>query len=78
MAADYDYQGAINALNTFSGDMGQYPALSAKIAEYENAKSTLVPWNDLSQVPNLSFQMLMANPTQSFQHSIQQKLCHHR
>lgn len=70
LAAGYDYQGAIDVLNTFSGDMEQYPALSAKIAEYENAKNTLVPWNDLSQVPNLSFQMLMANPTQSFQHSI--------
>lgn len=70
LAADYDYQGAIDTLNTFSGDMGQYPTLSAKITEYERAKDALVAWDDLSQVTNLSFQMLMANPEQSFNHSI--------
>lgn len=70
LAADYDYQGAIDVLNTFPGDMSQYPTLSAKITEYEQAKDTLVAWDDLSKVTNLSFQMLMANPTQSFAHSI--------
>lgn len=69
-AADYDYQGAIDTLNTFSGDIGQYPALSAKITEYEKAKDALVAWDDLSKVTNLSFQMLMADPKQSFAHSI--------
>lgn len=70
LAADYDYQGAVDVLNTFSGDIGNYPSISDKIAEYEQAKDTLVAWDDLSQVPNLSFQMLMANPAQSFQHSV--------
>ena len=70
LAADYDYQGAVDLLNTFSGDMGQYPALSAKVSEYEQAKKALVAWNDLQQVPNLSFQTLMADPAQAFRHSV--------
>ena len=69
LAADYDYAGALQVLGTFSGDMGQYPTISAKVAEYEAAKNALVAWNDLSKIPNLSFQTLMANPAQSFAHS---------
>lgn len=70
LAADYDYQGAVDVLNTFSGDISNYPAIAAKIAEFEQAKDSLVSWDDLSQVPNLSFQMLMANPVQSFKHNV--------
>ncbi len=65
----YDYQGAIDTLNSFSGDMSQYPAINDAIVEYESAMESLVAWDDPSQVVNLSFQMLMADPEQSFAHS---------
>lgn len=67
--AIYDYQGALDVLNSFSGDMNQYPAISDAIAQYEAAMDSLVAWDDPSQVTNLSFQMLMADPEQAFAHS---------
>ena len=69
LAANYDYQGAIDLLNTFSGDMGTYPQLYERIDAYQNIIDSMVAW-DLDQVVNLSFQMLMADPEQSFRHSI--------
>lgn len=65
----YDYQLAIDTLYSFSGDMSQYPAINDAIVEYEAAMDALVAWDDPSQVTNLSFQMLMADPEQSFAHS---------
>ncbi len=66
---EYNYQGALDALNSFSGDVSQYPAINDAIVKYEAAIDSLVAWNDPSQVVNLSFQMLMADPEQSFAHS---------
>lgn len=67
--AAYDYQGALDTLNSFSGDLSQFPAITDAIVEYENAIDALIAWDDPSQVPNLSFQMLMADPSQAFAHS---------
>ena len=33
LAAGYDYDGAIELLGTFSGDMGLYPTISSRITE---------------------------------------------
>ena len=52
----------------FSGDISNYPNISAAIAAYESANDALVAWDDLSKIPNLSFQMLMADPELSLQH----------
>lgn len=67
--SQYNYQGAIDSLNSFSGDVSQYPAINDAIVKYEAAVEDLVAWDDPSQVVNLSFQMLMADPEQSFAHS---------
>ena len=67
--SQYDYQGAIDTLNSFSGDVSQYPDINDAIVEYETAIESLVAWSDPNQVTNLSFQMLMADPEQSFAHS---------
>ena len=37
MTADYDYEGAIAVLNSFSGNISEYPVLNDKILEYEAA-----------------------------------------
>ena len=65
---EYDYEGALDLLNSFSGDVTQYPAINDAIVQYEDAITALVAWDDPNQVVNLSFQMLMADPQQSFAH----------
>ena len=66
MAAGYDYQGAIDLLNTFSGDLSKFPDISQRKSEYEMAKSQLVAHNDPSEVANLSFHVLIADPSRAF------------
>lgn len=63
---DYDYASAIALLNTFEGDISQFPALNDKILEYENAQKNMVAWDDPSKVANLSFQLLLADPQRGF------------
>ena len=61
LAASFDYEGAIAVLDTFKGDITQYPTLSARRSEYVLAQSQLVAWDDPSDVLSLSFQMLIAD-----------------
>lgn len=68
MAAGYDYAGAIAALDSFSGDLSKYTSLNDKILEYEKALRSLVAWEDPSQIVNLSFQLLVADPARGFTH----------
>ena len=66
LAAGYNYDEAIAKLNTFSGtDPEHQQAITAKKAEYTTAQSQLVEWKDVSQIPNLSFHVLMADPTRA-------------
>lgn len=62
----YDYDGAIAILDRFSGDITQFTDLAAKRDEYVEAKSQLQAWSDPSQVLNLSFQLLIADPQRAF------------
>jgi len=68
MAAGYDYAGAIAVLDSFSGDLSKYTNLNDKILEYENAQRSMVAWEDPSQIVNLSFQLLVADPARGFNH----------
>lgn len=65
----YDYQGAIDLLNSFEGDISKFPIVNDKILECEAAQKAMVTWDDPSQVPNLSFQLLVADPARGFNHS---------
>lgn len=67
-ASQYDYQGAIDHLNSFRGTVEDYPALSAKRTEYETALSKMVAWDDPNDVLNLSFQLLVAEADRTFNH----------
>lgn len=68
LAASYDYQGAIALLNSFRGDLSKYTSLNDKIIEYEAAQKAMVAWDDPSQIVNLSFQLLIADPARGFSH----------
>ena len=65
-AKGYDYQMAIDTIDSFTGDITAYTSLIEKRAEYENLKSTLVLWNDPGKVVNLSFQILIADSTRAY------------
>lgn len=65
-ANEYDYQAAIDTIDSFTGDITSYPDLLDKRAEYEDLKSKLVLWNDPGQVVNLSFQILIADSRRAY------------
>lgn len=69
-AAGYDYDRAIAVLDTFSGDMTQFPKLTELKQQYTAAKSSLVAWNDPAQVTNLSFMPLMVDTNRAFRDDI--------
>lgn len=68
LAESYDYEGAIAVLDTFSGDIRQYPTLNGRRAEYALALSQMVAWDNPSQVVSLSFQMLIADLQMALRH----------
>lgn len=68
-AKQYDYQAAIDVLNSFSGDISEYLRLNDKILECERAQKALVEWTDPSKIPNLSFQLLIADPARAFKYA---------
>ena len=65
-AAHFDYENAIKAIDSFSGDVKQFPALSELRSSCVHAREQLVQWNNVASIPNLSFQLLIENPTQAF------------
>ena len=67
LAANYNYEDAIARIDTFTGNIEQFPALSQKRQELASALDNMVVWDDPSKVVNLSFQVLIADPTRAFQ-----------
>lgn len=65
-ADDYDYVQAIAVLDSFSGDMDEYVELSTLRQKYVTAQSELTLWPDNSTIPNLAFQMLIADTERAF------------
>lgn len=66
MVVHYDYEGAIDLINSFSGSLADYPELSSLLAQCQSAYDLLVPWEDPNSIMNLSFNMLMADPARAF------------
>lgn len=66
LSRHFDYAGAIELLKTFSGSVEEFPEVEVAIAEYTVAQESMVLWNDPSQVVNLSFQLLIADPQRAF------------
>lgn len=65
-AKHLDYAGAIEALEHFSGDLEQFPALQERFKQYTDAQNNLVLWNDPNKVLNLSLQVLIADSQRAF------------
>lgn len=65
-AAGCDYEGAIALLDNFSGDASKFPQIAQKRQEFQAAQNSLVLWDDPSKVVNLSFQLLIADPSRAF------------
>lgn len=62
LAAGYDYDAAIAKLESFTGtDAAHTQQITAKKAEYVNSQGQLVEWKDVSQIPNLSFHVLIVD-----------------
>ncbi len=66
LAAAYDYDGAIALLDSFSGELSAYPEMVSAKATYSNQLSLLTKWDDPSKVANLSFHVLIADPSRAF------------
>ncbi len=62
----YDYSGAIAVLDTFSGDITQFPDMQELRDEMTLARSQMVTWDDPSEILHLSVQMLIADPQRAF------------
>lgn len=58
-ASGYDYKAAVDLIDTFSGDITQYPDMQSLRAEYVTAQTQLYEHRDPSLIPNLSFHMLI-------------------
>lgn len=66
LAAGYDYEGAIAKLDSFSGELSAYSEMVSNRSAYSQANSQLVAWSDPSKIPNLSFHVLIADPSRAF------------
>ena len=61
MAAEYDYENAMKILAGYSGGLADHPELLSLYNSYKEALNDLVVWNDLSQIPHLSFRTLVTD-----------------
>lgn len=62
---EYDYAGALEILDSFSGQREDFPSLNSLYNEYAACLENMVSW-DGSQVVNLSFHLLIADPQRAF------------
>lgn len=67
MAAHYDYIGAMEAFDGFSGNIGNFPELNELYLQCKAGREEMVKWVDTNNIPALSFQMLIADPQRAFQ-----------
>ena len=60
-AAEFDYQAAMDILNGYSAGLTSSTALTEKYNAYADAQAALVPYSDISKIPTLAVQMLIAD-----------------
>lgn len=65
-AAQYDYDGAIALLSSYSGSPSDIDGMAEALADYASAKDSLVLWADNTNIPHLSFQPLIADTDRAF------------
>ena len=69
LAKNYDYAGALEKLNSFTGIKEHFPDLIAAITTYTNAMNSMVAWK-AEDVYNLSFHVLVADPQLAFNDAV--------
>lgn len=65
-ATGYDYAGAIAILDRFEGNTMEFPRMHDRRTEYMRLQEQLVAWDDPSQIPNYSLQILITDPERAF------------
>lgn len=60
-AENYDYEEAVTILSSFQGNMADFPLLESTYHDYVKIINEMVVWSDPSQIPTLSFHMLIAD-----------------
>ena len=66
LAYAYEFEQAVAVLDSFTGDKSLFPELAYKRGEYAQQASQMVSWSDPSQIVNLSFHGLIADPAKAF------------
>ena len=66
MADRFDYHGAIALIESFSGELEDYPQLQNKLSTYNDALQHLVLWDDPASVINLSVHVLIEDGSRAF------------
>ena len=69
MAHNYDYAGALALIDDFEGNPYEYDRMMEIREACIEAMDSMVTWEDPGAVPNLSFQLLVADPERAFAHS---------
>lgn len=62
----YDFDGALAVLDSFSGDPAKFPDIAAQRGYYVEMMQDMNVWNDLGKIPNLSLNMLVADPARAY------------
>lgn len=65
-ASQYYYDLALSTLDSFSGNIADFPQLADAQQRFLDTKNSLIAWNDPGQITNLSFQLLIADPVRAF------------
>ena len=66
LAAGYDYEAAIAKLESYSGVISEHSEITMRLSEYKQTMNTLISYNDPGSIPNLSFHVLIADPSRAF------------
>ncbi len=66
MAAGYDFESAIALIDSFSGNIGSFPELLEARSQYAQTQSQMVEISDFTNIPNLSFHVLIADSATAF------------
>lgn len=66
LASGYNYSGALDLIDSFSGNISDYEELVQKRQEYSDLRSQMSVWSNPEDVVNLSFQLLIADPARAF------------
>ena len=66
LAAGYNYEAAIAKLETYSGNISEHSEITMRLSSYRQTMNSLISWNDPGSIPNLSFHVLIADPSRAF------------